>query len=114
MIFGHKLFIGGGVSAKSSATKGALKGAATQTFEDGGYVNPDLPRSNFKPLVNSVDKSTEISSTPFYNKTTAGRVSFVPFPLVIPSKEQSQQEEQLIAMGNKASETRTFSNLYKR
>ena len=112
----YDLFFGteGGVSAKSSATKGALKGAATQTFEDGGYVNPDLPRSNFKPLVNSVDKSTEISSTPFYNKTTAGRVSFVPFPLVIPSKEQSQQEEQLIAMGNKASETRTFSNLYKR
>ena len=38
----------------------------------------------------------------------------IPFPLVIPSKEQSQQEEQLIAMDNKASETRTFSNLYKR
>lgn len=109
----YDLFFKNGRDSSRPSFVPATKGV-TRTFEDGGYVNPDLPRSNFKPLVNSVDKSTEISSTPFYNKTTAGRVSFVPFPLVIPSKEQSQQEEQLIAMGNKASETRTFSNLYKR
>ena len=109
----YDLFFKNGRDSSRPSFVPATKGV-TRTFEDGGYVNPDLPRSNFKPLVNSVDKSTEIRSTPFYNKTTAGRVSFVPFPLVIPSKEQSQQEEQLIAMGNKASETRTFSNLYKR
>ena len=109
----YDLFFKNGRDSSRPSFVPAAKGV-TRTFKDGGYVNPDLPRSNFKPLVNSVDKSTEISSTPFYNKITAGRVSFVPFPLVIPSKEQSQQEEQLIAMGNKASETRTFSNLYKR
>ena len=109
----YDLFFKNGRDSSRPSFVPATKGV-TRTFEDGGYVNPDLPRSNFKPLVNSVDKSTEISSTPFYNKTTAGRVSFIPFPLVIPSKEQSQQEEQLIAMDNKASETRTFSNLYKR
>lgn len=109
----YDLFFKNGRDSSRPSFVPAAKGV-TRTFKDGGYVNPDLPKSNFKPLVNSVDKSTEISSTPFYNKVTAGRVSFVPFPLVIPSKEQSQQEEQLIAMGNKASETRTFSNLYKR
>ena len=109
----YDLFFKNGRDSSRPSFVPAAKGV-TRTFKDGGYVNPDLPTSNFKPLVNSIDKSTEISSTPFYNKITAGRVSFVPFPLVIPSKEQSQQEEQLIAMGNKASETRTFSNLYKR
>ena len=107
----YDLFFGtdGGVSAKSSATKGVVKGAATQAFKLGGFVGPE---PSAQPLVNSVDRSTDLRLTASYDKPSAGRVKFVPIPLPIPKNEQ--QEEQQIAMNKTTTKTRTFAGLYQR
>lgn len=107
----YDLFFGtdGGISAKSSATKGVVKGAATQTFEDGGYVGDP----SFKPLVNSVDKSINLRTTPSYAKG-GGKVKFIPLPIPIPTKGQSQDEEEQFSMTSNTIETKTFAGLYER
>jgi len=107
----YDLFFGtdGGVSAKSSATKGVVKGAATKAFKQGGFVGPE---PSAQPLVNSVDRSTDLRVTASYDKPSAGRVKFVPIPLPIPKNEQ--QEEQQIAMNKTTTKTRTFAGLYQR
>ena len=107
----YDLFFGteGGVSAKSSATKGVVKGAATQTFEDGGYVGDP----SFKPLVNSVDKSINLRTTPSYARG-GGKVKFIPLPIPIPTKGQSQEEEEQLSMTSNTIETKTFAGLYER
>ena len=107
----YDLFFGteGGVSAKSSATKGVVKGATTQAFKQGGFVGPE---PSVQPLVNSVDRSTDLRVTASYDKPSAGRVKFVPIPLPIPKNEQ--QEEQQIAMNKTTTKTRTFAGLYQR
>ena len=107
----YDLFFGtdGGVSAKSSATKGVVKGAAPKAFKQGGFVGPE---PSDQPLVNSVDRSTDLRVTASYDKPSAGRVKFVPIPLPIPKNEQ--QEEQQIAMNKTTTKTRTFAGLYQR
>ena len=106
----YDLFFGtdGGVSAKSSATKGAVKGAVTQTFEDGGYVG----EPSFKPLVNSVDKSINLRTTPSYARG-GGKVKFIPLPIPIPTG-QSQEEEEQVSVTSNTIETKTFAGLYER
>ena len=111
----YDLFFGtdGGVSAKSSATKGAVKGVVTQTFEDGGYVGDEPPTTSFKPLVNSVDKSINLRTTPSYARG-GGKVKFIPLPIPIPTKGQSQEEEGQLSMTSNTIETKTFAGLYQR
>ena len=107
----YDLFFGtdGGVSAKSSATKGVVKGAATQTFEDGGYVGEPIKQ----PMLNSVDKSINLRTTPSYARG-GGRVKFMPLPIPIPTKGQSQEEEEQLSMTSNTIETKTFAGLYER
>ena len=83
---------------------------ATRAFRGGGFVGP---KPSVQPMVNSVDKSTELRMTASYDKPSAGRVKFVPIPLPIPEKEQ-QQEPQQIAMNNDTTNTKTFAGLYRR
>ena len=83
---------------------------ATRAFRGGGFVGP---KPSVQPMVNSVDKSTELRMTASYDKPSAGRVKFVPIPLPIPEKEQ-QQEPQQIAMNNDTTNTKTFAVLYRR
>ena len=111
----YDLFFGkeGGISAKSSATKGVVKGAATQTFKDGGYVGDEPPTTSFKPLVNSVDKSINLRTTPSYARG-GGKVKFIPLPIPIPTKGQSQEEEEQLSMTSNTIETKTFAGLYQR
>ena len=110
----YDLFFGtdGGVSAKSSATKGAVKGAVTQAFEDGGYVGDEPPTTSFKPLVNSVDKSINLRTTPSYARG-GGKVKFIPLPIPI-STGQSQEEEDQVSVTSNTIETKTFAGLYER
>ena len=100
---------GRGISTKSSSTKGVVKGATSQ-FRQGGFVGPE---PSVQPLVNSVDKSTDLRVMTSYNKTGVGKVKFVPIPLPIPQKEQTQEEQQ-INMTSDTAETRTFAGLYER
>ena len=83
---------------------------ATRAFRTGGFVGP---KPSVQPMVNSVDKSTELRMTASYDKSSAGRVKFVPIPLPIPEKEQ-QQEPQQIAMNDDTTNTKTFAGLYRR
>ena len=83
---------------------------ATRAFRRGGFVGP---KPSVQPMVNSVDKSTELRMTASYDKPNAGRVKFVPIPLPIPEKEQ-QQEPQQIAMNDDTTNTKTFAGLYRR
>ena len=83
---------------------------ATRAFRTGGFVGP---KPSVQPMVNSVDKSTELRMTASYDKPNAGRVKFVPIPLPIPEKEQ-QQEPQQIAMNDDTTNTKTFAGLYRR
>ena len=83
---------------------------ATRAFKTGGFVGP---KPSVQPMVNSVDKSTELRMTASYDKPNAGRVKFVPIPLPIPEKEQ-QQEPQQIAMNDDTTNTKTFAGLYRR
>jgi len=107
----YDLFFGTdrGVSAKSSATKGVVKGAATQTFEDGGYVGEPVRQ----PMLNSIDKSTDLRVVTSYNKRGGGRVKFI--PLTIPTtKGQSQEGEEQFSITSNTIETKTFAGLYQR
>ena len=98
--------------SRSSLRPSALTPAkgATRAFRRGGFVGP---KPSVQPMVNSVDKSTELRMTASYDKPSAGRVKFVPIPLPIPEKEQ-QQEPQQIAMNNDTTNTKTFAGLYRR
>ena len=83
---------------------------ATRAFRTGGFVGP---KPSVQPMVNSVDKSTELRMMASYDKPSAGKVKFVPIPLPIPEKEQ-QQEQQQIAMNDDTTNTKTFAGLYRR
>ena len=98
--------------SRSSLRPSALTPAkgATRAFRRGGFVGP---KPSVQPMVNSVDKSTELRMMASYDKPSAGRVKFVPIPLPIPKKEQ-QQEPQQIAMNDSTTNTKTFAGLYRR
>lgn len=96
-----------GISGSSAGTKGVIKGA-TQSFEEGGFVG----KPSFKPVVNNNDRSTQLRVTASYERSSVGRVKFVPIPLPIPSKKQPEQEQ--IAMNKTTTTTKTFAGLYQR
>ena len=84
----YDLFFGtdGGVSpTKIISNKRSCEGSDAQTFEDGGYVG----EPSFKPLVNSVDKSINLRTTPSYARG-GGRVKFIPLPIPIPTRAISR------------------------
>ena len=91
----------------AGATKAGVK-ALTQ-YGEGGYVGEQIKQ----PMLNSVDKSTDLRVVASYNKRGVGKVKFVPIPLPIPQKEQTQEEQQ-INMTSNTTETRTFAGLYER
>ena len=96
-----------GISGSSAGTKGVIKGATTQ-FGEGGFVG----KPSFKPMVNTNDRSTQLRVTASYERSSVGRVKFVPIPLPIPSKKQPQQEQ--IATNKTTTTTKTFAGLYQR
>ena len=92
----------------AGVTKAGAK-ALTQ-YGDGGYVG----EPSFKPLVNSVDKSINLRTTPSYARG-GGKVKFIPLPIPIPTKGQSQEEEeQQLSVTSNTIETKTFAGLYER
>ena len=91
----------------AGATKAGVK-ALTQ-YGEGGYVGEQIKQ----PMLNSVDKSTDLRVVASYNKRGVGKVKFVPIPLPIPQKEQTQEEQQ-INLTPDTTETRTFAGLYER
>ena len=74
----YDLFFGteGGVSAKSSATKGVLKGAATQFGLSGGGLVPAALLS-----MNNGGSVPDIGYSASYDRPGAGSVRFIPIPI---------------------------------
>ena len=105
----YDLFFKDSPSSIRHASITQAKGA-TRSFRTGGFVGP---KPSVQPMVNSVDKSTELRMMASYDKPSAGKVKFVPIPLPIPEKEQ-QQEQQQIAMNDDTTNTKTFAGLYRR
>ena len=87
-----------------------MKGATSQ-FRQGGFVGPE---PSVQPLVNSVDKSTDLRVVTSYNKRGGGRVKFIPLPIPIPTTEKSQEGEEQFSITSNTTETRTFAGLYER
>ena len=94
-------------STHAGAVKAGVK-AFTQ-YEEGGYVGEPIKQ----PMLNSVDKSSDLRVVTSYNKRGVGRVKFITVPLPIPEKEQMQEEQQISMISN-TTETRTFAGLYQR
>ena len=86
-----------------------MKGATSQ-FRQGGFVGPE---PSVQPLVNSVDKSINLRTTPSYARG-GGRVKFIPLPIPIPTTEKSQEGEEQFSITSNTTETRTFAGLYER
>ena len=63
-------------------------------------------------MVNSVDKSVNLRTTPSYAKV-GGKVKFIPLPIPIPTGQSQEEEEQLSVTSNTI-ETKTFAGLYER
>ena len=111
----YDLFFGKNAKTTQKGVAGAAKAGAkagvkaiTQ-YEEGGYVGEPIKQ----PMLNSVDKSTDLRVVTSYNKRGVGRVKFIAVPLPIPEKEQMQEEQQ-ISMISDTTETRTFAGLYER
>ena len=106
LIFGRKP----AVNEAGTVTKGVVKGVSkgVQKFEEGGLVREyePLPQIPF-------DKSTNLRSLAFYEKTQVGREVMVPIPIPIPSSRSQSQGSNILV--NQTSEKRTaFSQHYRR
>ena len=106
LIFGRKP----AVNEAGTVTKGVVKGVSkgVQKFEEGGLVREyePLPQIPF-------DKSTNLRSLAFYEKTQVGREVMVPIPIPIPSSQSQSQGSNIVV--NQTSEKRTaFSQHYRR
>ena len=106
LIFGRKP----AVNEAGTVTKGVVKGVSkgVQKFEEGGLVREyePLPQIPF-------DKSTNLRSLAFYEKTQVGREVMVPIPIPIPSSRSQSQGSNIVV--NQTSEKRTaFSQHYRR
>ena len=106
LIFGRKP----AVNEAGTVTKGVVKGVSkgVQKFEEGGLVREydPLPQIPF-------DKSTNLRSLAFYEKTQVGREVMVPIPIPIPSSRSQSQGSNIVI--NQTSEKRTaFSQHYRR
>ena len=106
LIFGRKP----AVNEAGTVTKGVVKGVSkgVQKFEEGGLVREyePLPQIPF-------DKSTNLRSLAFYEKTQVGREVMVPIPIPIPSSRSQSQGSNIVV--NQTSEKITaFSQHYRR
>ena len=106
LIFGRKP----AVNEAGTVTKGVVKGVSksVQKFEEGGVVRNYEP-----PKQVSTDRSSDLQSLAFYEKTQVGREVMVPIPIPIPSSKNQGQGSKIVI--NKTSgEKSAFSQHYRR
>ena len=107
----YDMFFGKNAAANRRGFAGATKAGvkALTQYGEGGYVGEQTKQ----PMLNSVDKSTDLRVVASYNKTGVGKVKFV--PIFLPkSQKEPPQEEQQFNMTSNTTETRTFAGLYER
>ena len=107
----YDMFFGKNAAANRRGFAGATKAGvkALTQYGEGGYVGEQTKQ----PMLNSIDKSTDLRVVASYDKTGVGKVKFV--PIFLPkSQKEPPQEEQQFNMTSNTTETRTFAGLYER
>ena len=109
LIFGRKPK----VTPESAVTKGTVRGVTKNVkgFDEGGLV-PRFQPSKLR-VNNPMDKSTNLRSFAFYERSQTGKEKMVPIPIPIPLGSTDQQG--MIAVGTDDNQkTNKFSQLYRR
>ena len=106
LIFGRKP----AVNEAGTVTKGGVKGVSkgVQKFNEGGSVREYEPLSQIP-----FDKSTNLRSLAYYEKTQVGREVMVPIPIPIPSPK-NQSEGSTIVVNQTSVRRNPFSQHYRR
>ena len=113
----YDLFFGGKPQAGGYSTvtggskeylKGVSKARAIQNFNEGGVVREYEPLSQIP-----FDKSTNLRSLAYYEKTQVGREVMVPIPIPIPSPK-NQSEGSTIVVNQTSVKRNPFSQHYRR
>ena len=106
LIFGRKP----AVNEAGTVTKGVVKGVSkgVQKFEEGGLVREYEPLSQIP-----FDKSTNLRSLAYYEKTQVGREVMIPIPIPIPSPK-NQSEGSTIVVNQTSVKRNPFSQHYRR
>ena len=106
LIFGRKP----AVNEAGTVTKGVVKGVSkgVQKFNEGGSVREYEPLSQIP-----FDKSTNLRSLAYYEKTQVGREVMVPIPIPIPSPK-NQSEGSTIVVNQTSVRRNPFSQHYRR
>ena len=106
LIFGRKP----AVNEAGTVTKGVVKGVSkgVQKFEEGGLVREYEPLSQIP-----FDKSTNLRSLAYYEKTQVGREVMVPIPIPMPSPK-NQSEGSTIVVNQTSVKRNPFSQHYRR
>ena len=106
LIFGRKP----AVNEAGTVTKGVVKGVSkgVQKFNEGGSVREYEPLSQIP-----FDKSTNLRSLAYYEKTQVGREVMVPIPIPIPSPK-NQSEGSTIVVNQTSVKRNPFSQHYRR
>ena len=109
LIFGRKPK----VTPESAVTKGTVRGVTKNVkgFDEGGLV-PRFQPSKLR-VDNPMDKSTNLRSFAFYERSQTGKEKMVPIPIPIPLGSTDQQD--MIAVGaDDNQKINKFSQLYRR
>ena len=109
LIFGRKPK----VTPESAVTKGTVRGVTKNVkgFDEGGLV-PRFQPSKLR-VDDPMDKSTNLRSFAFYERSQTGKEKMVPIPIPIPLGSTDQQD--MIAVGTDDNQkTNKFSQLYRR
>ena len=107
----YDLFFGKNAKTTRQGVAGATKAGvkALTQYDEGGYVGEPVRQ----PMLNSIDKSTDLRVVTSYNKRGGGRVKFIALPIPT-TKGQSQEGEEQFSITSNTIETKTFAGLYQR
>ena len=110
LIFGRKPK----VTPESAVTKGTVRGVTktVKGFNEGGLV-PRFQPSKLK-VDNPMDKSTNLRSFAFYERSQSGKEKMIPIPIPIPQGSTDREGQMIVVNNSGKQKTNNFSQLYRR
>ena len=110
LIFGRKPK----VTPESAVTKGTVRGVSktVKGFDEGGLV-PRLQTSKLR-VDDPMDKSINLRSFAFYERSQSGKEKMIPIPIPIPQESTNQQGQMIVVNNSGKQKTNNFSQLYRR
>ena len=110
LIFGRKPK----VTPESAVTKGTVRGVSktVKGFDEGGLV-PRFQPSKLR-VDDPMDKSINLRSFAFYERSQSGKEKMIPIPIPIPQESTNQQGQMIVVNNSGKQQTNNFSQLYRR